>query len=296
MTNDKALIIVEEAEEKKYRVLRFIEELKKKDVASDIFVSKNAVVSSDGFYLNEKKVETSKYKLVISLGNSAIHHYIISMISLNDNALVWPQVDKFNMSDKFYEMIFFSSVDIPVPQTVLLTGRRKDKLPKLAEKVGGFPCVIKKVTGSEGRYVGLVNSAEEINQFVEKMPHPSISGKKNIILQECIKESKGTDFRVICLGDEILGGIKRTSQGDDFRANVSLGGKAEIIEVDDELASLSKKIMEKSGLFYAGIDFIKSNRGYLAIEVNTCAQFEGFEKATGINVAEKIVEKLIKQV
>ena len=175
-----------------------------------------------------------------------------------------------------------------------MTGNYDKALRTAADKLGGFPCIIKKVTGSEGRYIGLVNSIEEIKKFIKKMPHPSIAGKKNIILQEYIKESKGTDFRVLCLGEEIIGAIKRTSQDNDFRANISLGGKAEIIKADKELVLVSKKIMRESGLFYAGIDFIKSNRGYLAIEVNTCAQCEGFEKATKINVAGKIIDKLIK--
>jgi glutathione synthase/RimK-type ligase-like ATP-grasp enzyme len=52
--------------------------------------------------------------------------------------------------------------------------------------------------------------------------------------------------------------------------------------------------MKEGKLFYAGLDFIWSEkRGWLAIEINTCAQFEGFEKATGINVAGKIVDKLL---
>ncbi len=51
--------------------------------------------------------------------------------------------------------------------------------------------------------------------------------------------------------------------------------------------------MQKGNLFYAGIDFINDGTSWLAIEINTSAQFKGFESATGINVAGKIVDALI---
>ena len=93
---------------------------------------------------------------------------------------------------------------------------------------------------------------------------------------------------------EIIGVIKRTANS-GFKSNISLGGKAEKIELDKKLKRYSEKIIKEGNLFYAGIDFIKKGDDYLAIEVNTSAQFKGFEEATGVNVAKKIIEKLIKR-
>ena len=48
-------------------------------------------------------------------------------------------------------------------------------------------------------------------------------------------------------------------------------------------------------LDYCGVDIMKDREGnnYI-LEVNRQCQFQGFEKATGINVAKAVVEMMIK--
>jgi ribosomal protein S6--L-glutamate ligase len=46
------------------------------------------------------------------------------------------------------------------------------------------------------------------------------------------------------------------------------------------------------GLEVAGVDLIQSSRGPLVLEVNSSPGLEGIEKASGIDVAEKIIEFL----
>ena len=49
------------------------------------------------------------------------------------------------------------------------------------------------------------------------------------------------------------------------------------------------------GLSVAGVDLIQSNRGPLVLEVNSSPGLEGIEKASGIDVAGKIIEYLENQ-
>lgn len=44
------------------------------------------------------------------------------------------------------------------------------------------------------------------------------------------------------------------------------------------------------GLNIAGVDMLRSNRGPLVLEVNSSPGLEGIEKATGNNIAGKIIE------
>ena len=46
------------------------------------------------------------------------------------------------------------------------------------------------------------------------------------------------------------------------------------------------------GLSVAGVDLIQSNRGPLVLEVNSSPGLEGIEKATGIDVADEIIQYL----
>jgi ribosomal protein S6--L-glutamate ligase len=48
-------------------------------------------------------------------------------------------------------------------------------------------------------------------------------------------------------------------------------------------------------LSVAGVDLIQSERGPLVLEVNSSPGLEGIERASGIDVAEKIIEYLEKQ-
>jgi ribosomal protein S6--L-glutamate ligase len=295
MKKKKMLVVVETLEMDSYRTDRVSEEAEKLGVETVIACSKEMKIFSDKVLAEDgEEIDFSEYASVFSIGNSSYHHYVIAVASSKTKVKCWPNAESFNMSDKFFEGIFFSSIGVPVPKTLILNSKKRDDIiSKSVELVGGYPCVIKKVTGSEGRYVGLVNSRKELDDFIEGLPNKSISGKKGVLLQEYIAESKGTDFRVYCVGKEVLGAIKRTSSGEDFRANVSLGGKAEKAEVPKEMEKFAKKIMKKGGFLFAGIDFIKSNGGYLVVEVNTSADFKGFETATGINVAEKILKEII---
>ena len=185
--------------------------------------------------------------------------------------------------------------EIPTPKTALINYKDTDGA---ISHVSGFPCVIKKNVGSIGKYVALMHSREEITAFIQNTFQ---SAQKNscpanriaFSLQEFIPEADGRDIRVLCLSNEIIGAIERKAENGDFKANISLGGSAKEIPVDKELEALCQKIMREGRLFYAGIDFIKGKNGYLAIEINTSAQFQGFEKATEINVAEKILTALL---
>ncbi len=288
----KFLILVIERAIKSYRVERLIEEIEKRGHEVDLLCSSHANILISGVY-SKKKIDLDNYDFIYSIGNDDKHQYITTLAGYNSDAKIWP--DDLSLNDKFVEGVFLSSINVPTPRTALLTNKKEESIERATKEVGGFPCVIKKVTGSEGKYVGLVNSSKEAFGFLKKLPHPSVTGKKNIIFQQYIKEAKGSDFRVYCVGNEILGAIKRTSQSDDFRANISLGGQAEQVEVNEDMEKYSRKIIKDGRFLLVGIDFIKSNEGYLVIEINNSADFKGFEKATGINVAGKIIDKFLEE-
>jgi ribosomal protein S6--L-glutamate ligase len=48
------------------------------------------------------------------------------------------------------------------------------------------------------------------------------------------------------------------------------------------------------GLNVCGVDMLRSNHGPVVMEVNSSPGLEGVEKATGIDVAGKIIENLEK--
>ena len=68
--------------------------------------------------------------------------------------------------------------------------------------------------------------------------------------------------------------------------------KYNLTEQEEESAIKAAKVL---GLSVAGVDLIQSNRGPLVLEVNSSPGLEGIEKASGIDVAGKIIEYLEDQ-
>lgn len=287
------LYIFAESFAKDSRFPRLQEEAAKKNIAVELINVYDCLITDSYIIHKNKPLPLNKYSIFWTLGNFSIAHRIEELLGIQ-GAFIWPSAEAINFSDKFYTNHLLSHLSIATPKTALLN-TIKNTLP-LVKYVGGFPCILKKNNGSQGGFVEMVNSQKEIAGFVTKDLTKSNSiplRKSSFLLQEFIKESAGTDYRVLCIKDKILGTIKRSSTS-SFKSNISLGGKAEFMEKIPELEKIAKKIMKKANLFYAGLDFVKSKHGWLAIEINTSAQFEGFEKATHINVAEKIITALLK--
>jgi len=114
--------------------------------------------------------------------------------------------------------------------------------------------------------------------------------KSNILVQEFLKEANGEDIRCLVVDGKVVAAMKRTGKEGDFRSNLHQGGAAESIRItptERQTAVSAAKIM---GLNLCGVDLLRSNHGPVVMEVNSSPGLEGVEKATGIDVAGKIIE------
>jgi glutathione synthase/RimK-type ligase-like ATP-grasp enzyme len=89
--------------------------------------------------------------------------------------------------------------------------------------------------------------------------------------------------------------MKKSVGQEKVITNYDAGGIVEKFEVSEEINGLSLKACDILELDYAGIDIIFENNQPLILEVNPAAQFEGFENATGLNVAREILKFIIEK-
>jgi ribosomal protein S6--L-glutamate ligase len=143
-----------------------------------------------------------------------------------------------------------------------------------------YPKIAKNLESSMGKKVRLLNNEEELADFVEKFGYP-------ILLQKYIPIEY--DFRVMVVDGEVLGVMKRYNDGDDF-LTIRRGGKRESVELPQEALDVALRATESAGLSVSGVDLLEHEGKYYRIEVNMSPQFKVFERITGVNVAEKIVE------
>ncbi|MDO8503536.1 MAG: RimK family alpha-L-glutamate ligase [bacterium] len=160
------------------------------------------------------------------------------------------------------------------------------------EKLREYPLIIKHCAGSQGRHVFKVESLEGAKKVLDKYERCS-----DFLIQPFLKA--GEDIRVIMLGGKALGAMKRTALPGKFLTNYSVGGRVENYDlVKDPVArELAEKVATLFKVDYSGIDLMRDEQdNWLILEINKSAQFEGFEKATGINAAKAIIEYLQKTV
>lgn len=151
-----------------------------------------------------------------------------------------------------------------------------------------YPIITKHERGYQGKSVRKFENRKEMEKFVNKINEKNLG----MFLWQKYLPTKW-DIRVVIVGGEAIGGMKRSAVGEEFRSNFSLGGAVEMWNLSNEEIILAEKVAKVCGLDYGGVDIMKDEKGkdYI-LEVNRQCQFQGFEKSTGINVAKKIVEMI----
>jgi len=202
------------------------------------------------------------------------------------NVLTLPNSQAIEASkDKMYANQIMAQAGLPIPKTMLT---RFPCGAELVEKQVGFPCVLKVVTGSHGAGVYLCENAKQFEDLSELIS--SLDSKTSMIIQEYISSSRGRDLRVIVIGGRVVGAMQRKSTDGSFKANISRGGQGEAYDVDDELEMLSIQVAKVLDLDIAGVDLLFAGDGYRVCEANSAPGFQGFEKALGINIPQKIFD------
>jgi ribosomal protein S6--L-glutamate ligase len=155
----------------------------------------------------------------------------------------------------------------------------------------GFPLLIKRHASTQGRGVERVWNRDEALQCMAEL----FALDEPFLLQEFIAEAQGADLRLFVLNGEVIAAMKRQSAPGDFRANVHLGGKAEIYAPEAHEIDMAVKAAGLLGLDVAGVDIIQSHRGPLLLEVNASPGFEALERVSGVDVAGKMLDLLISR-
>ena len=150
-----------------------------------------------------------------------------------------------------------------------------------------YPMVIKESNSSFGMGVHLAGSREEAVKLICKY------GNKECIIQEYLSYSSGRDYRLQMVSDKCVCAMMRSNEN-DFRANITNGGKMSEYKPTDEDLSLARNVMKCLKLDFAGIDIMHDKSGRTVfLEANSNAHFKNIYDLTGINAAEKMIEYIV---
>ncbi|MEX2702537.1 MAG: RimK family alpha-L-glutamate ligase [Candidatus Baldrarchaeota archaeon] len=116
-----------------------------------------------------------------------------------------------------------------------------------------------------------------------------------LYVQEYI-ERPNRDIRAFVVGDEVVASMYRYSPPGEWKTNISVGGRAEAIKLEEELEELAIRASKAIGLDYAGVDIIESKEGPMVIEVNAAPSWHGLQKVSKVDIADKIIKHVIKKI
>ena len=193
-------------------------------------------------------------------------------------------LDAYNIYINKYEQVKRLHSDaFLVPK--YLMGTAMLKYEEIA-KILGKSFVAKGLESSMGEQIVLIEKEEDLQRLCEKY-----GMEKEWLFEEFVTTSFGRDMRFYSIRGEVAACMQRKSQG-DFRANVALGASVEAFEITPEIRKIAKDIYKQTKLDFLGIDLLFGKDKPYFCEINVMPGIEGIEKATGVNVAKKIVETI----
>ncbi|WOV88715.1 RimK family alpha-L-glutamate ligase [Sporosarcina oncorhynchi] len=195
--------------------------------------------------------------------------------------------------NKAKQYIQLAKNEIPMPITIIApkvypkftiggTGYYEQVLEKL-----GLPMIIKEGHGSFGMKVYLIETKDAFFAKVDELRGV------DYVFQEFIATSRGRDIRVNIVGGEIIAAMYRYSET-DFRANITNGGVATVVELSEAQQTLAIRAAEAVGAEFAGVDLLFGpDETPLVCEVNAAAHIRNIYTVTGINVADRMISYIL---
>jgi len=190
--------------------------------------------------------------------------------------------------DKLRSMQLLSRKGIGLPVTGFANSTKFTD--DLIEMVGGAPLVVKLLEGTQG--IGVVLA--ENNQAAKSVIEAFQGVKADILVQEYIKDAKGSDIRCFVIGGKVVASMQRQAPAGEFRSNLHRGGSASTVKITPEERSTAVRAAKIMGLNVCGVDLLRTNHGPVVMEVNSSPGLEGIEQVTGKNIAGKVIEFIEK--
>ena len=185
--------------------------------------------------------------------------------------------------DKYYTSALLEDAGISTPRTIV-TESFSEAMKAFNEL--GEDVVVKPLFGSLGMGIARITDEDVAYRVFRALEMT----KSVYYLQEFIPHG-GRDIRVFIIGDQVTASMQRVS--DDWKTNISSGGKAAPYTPSDEAVEMSLKASEKLGLTYTGVDIIEAEDKSYVIELNSTPGWEGLQSVTDIDVTEALLDHIM---
>ena len=219
---------------------------------------------------------------------------VFGKIAMQQGVIVLNHPDTlFNCQNKMYFQYFPEAVR---PRTIIT--RSAEDVQRFYEEQHE-KIVIKPLQGSGGKDVFLLKEKDtNLHSIVD-----AVARNGYVIAQEYLPLASEGDVRLIVMNGQPLqrdgkyAAVRRMNADDDFRSNISAGGHAVSVEIDDTMLRLVDQVRPKlmqDGVFMVGLDIV----GDKLMEVNVFSPGGIYEVAEveGVDFFEPVIVALERKV
>ena len=184
--------------------------------------------------------------------------------------------------DKYLTLAKLEAAGLPVPATWI--GESAAAALVAFDELGG-DVVVKPLFGSEGRGLLRVSQRE-----LARRAFTTLERLGAVLYLQAMIPHAGHDLRVFVLDDRVLGAIRRFAAAGDWRTNIAVGGRAELVAIDEPTSRLALDAARAVGAIMAGVDLIEDpKRGQVVLEVNAVPGWQALSAVTGVDIASAIL-------
>jgi len=187
--------------------------------------------------------------------------------------------------DKFYTSALLREAGLDTPETVVC--ERIDDAMAAVREMGDV--IVKPLFGSMGH--GMVRVSDPETAF---RVFRALELARAVFYVQRVVEHAGCDVRAFVVGTRVVAAIERRARDGGWRTNISLGGEARAIDLPPAWSELALTAARAVGADYAGVDLLPASDGTVhVLEVNGIPGWSGAQKATSVDIAGAIVDRLI---
>jgi glutathione synthase/RimK-type ligase-like ATP-grasp enzyme len=159
-------------------------------------------------------------------------------------------------------------------------------LVKQLDKKNMFPLISKPIHGRKGINIKKLETEQDALNHINEFYRSKLYSDKPLFLQEFIEFVK--EYRAFIIGGKCIGLAEKIPQYGSYIRNAAQGGFFKEAK-DKEVAYFVEKNVNNEGIL--GVDVAADSHGIIhIIEANRAPLWREFEQATGINVAERIID------
>jgi [lysine-biosynthesis-protein LysW]--L-2-aminoadipate ligase len=188
--------------------------------------------------------------------------------------------------DKVLTTMALMEHGVPTPRTAV-TFSQDAALETMDEL--GYPLVVKPPVGSWGRLMAKINDREAAEAVLE---HKRALDRGEPFYVQQYVDKPGRDIRTLVVGDETVYAVYRYSQ--HWITNTARGGETSVCPITPEIDRISRAAARAVEGEIVAVDLLEAPDGNLLVnEVNHTPEFHGAVKATGVDVAGRIVDYVL---